>query len=310
MIVALLSMLAGPATAWEPAPAPPPTAWAQAGARGWRLCDEVERQAIALSHGSGPRGQSTGEGTSWRKRAEQCPNAPAVLVLAAEAELGASARLGWSNGTEEVIESVVDDHEKRLEQALQWIDRAVVEAERRGEMVPHEALYYRAYALVGLGRYAEAREALQGAVRANEVERWRSDRMGAVVALLLGDLQEALRLAHRGVVDARPEDQQISRYIWAYVLDRAGAPASSRQELVQLRREAGDMSARLAVESLLPIHERLYLRALVQHATGDRGTAVRLWDAYLARPEPAEPDRELVRRHRAELNPPPPPVVE
>ncbi len=262
---------------------------------------------MALRHGGGARGQAADEG-SWRRRAEQCPNVPAVLLLAAQAEITASARLGWSTGTDEVIEGVTRDHAKRLTRALRWIDRALAESERRGEPAPDEAFYFRAYALVGLGRHAEAREALATSERLADVERWRTDRMGAVIALLTGDLQRALDASHRGVVDARPEDRQISRYIWAFVLDRAGAQAAAHEEIVRLRREAGDMSARQAVESLLPIHERIYLRALVQQVTGDRSTALRLWDAYLARPEPAEPERELARRHRAALTPRPAPV--
>ncbi|MBC8069110.1 MAG: hypothetical protein IAG13_12315, partial [Deltaproteobacteria bacterium] len=59
---------------------------------------------------------------------------------------------------------------------------------------------------------------------------------------------------------------------------------------------------------LLPVHERLYLRAL-DHQIGDEdSSAIRLWDAYLSRPEPEAPERVLAKRHRTELQPRPAPV--
>ena len=142
---------------------------------------------------------------------------------------------------------------------------------------------------------------------AQDVERWRSERMAALVELFAGDVRAALRRAQRGVVDAPPEDRPISRYIRALVLDRAGAPDVARAELVALR-DPTTQFARSAMESVLPFHERLFFRALDHQANGERSPALRLWKAYLARPEPAEPERVLARRHLDELTPSPAPV--
>jgi hypothetical protein len=100
----------------------------------------------------------------------------------------------------------------------------------------------------------------------------------------------------------------ITRYIRTLVLDRGGAIAAARSELHEMRTDAGHQFARRATESLLPVYERLYLRALDAQAAEETSSAVRLWDAYLARPEPAEPDRALARRHRDELKDRPAPV--
>ena len=75
-----------------------------------------------------------------------------------------------------------------------------------------------------------------------------------------------------------------------------------------MRGDASHVLSRRATESLLPVHERLYLRALDHQAADEASTALRLWDAYLARPEPAEPEKALARRHREELRPKPAPI--
>ncbi|MFO0637258.1 MAG: hypothetical protein U0168_30915 [Nannocystaceae bacterium] len=129
-----------------------------------------------------------------------------------------------------------------------------------------------------------------------------------MIALLDGDLDGAMALAQRATIDAPMDDRTITRYIRAMVLDIPGGTAAARAELLDLRNEAGSIIARRATESLLPVHERLYLRALDHQVAEDSGTALRLWDAYLSRSEPAEPERVLARRHRAELVRKPAPV--
>jgi hypothetical protein len=308
--VGLLPLLwlqaAAPGPDWTPAPAPPPTAWARAGARGWRLCDEVGRQAIAVRVGGGPgRGN---EELLWSKRARQCPNEPEVLVLAAQEQIIEVSRIGWGPDVVTGLEEVVEEHRARLERAKQWLDAAMAEAKRRGDRPPLESWYLRAYVEFALGNLEGSRRDLAMATRVEDVERWRSDRMSAIVHLFRGDLDKALRLSHQALLDAPPDDRLISRYIVAFVLDRAGDPAAARSMLEQLRREPGHSASRQAFESMLPIHERIYLRAIDHQANRERSNAVRLWEAYLGRPEPVAPDKELARRHQAELEPLPPPV--
>ncbi len=302
--------LAAPATkAWSPTPAPPPVAWAKMGARGWVACEELGRQAAVLRSGTAPRGDpGTDNPNVWMERAARCPRVPDVLVLAAQLELVSAGDIGPSLEPETNVQSLVADHRERIVRALGWLDAALDEGRRRREPPPKEARFLRAYALLTLGRVKAARATLAGVVLAGEVERWRSDRMGAVIALVAGDLDEALELSHRAWVNAPGEDRMITRYIRTLVLDRGGAIAAARAELVEMRTDAGHQFARRATESLLPVHERLYLRALDAQAAEETSAALRLWDAYLARPEPAEPERALARRHRDELAARPAPV--
>jgi tetratricopeptide (TPR) repeat protein len=294
----LAALLGAPKSEWKPAPAPPPTVWARAGARGWTLCEDVERQASILQTADG-RGPS--DDAMWANRAQQCPHVPPALVLAAQYVLGETGPLEPEIGD---LQRVFVAHRKRTRRALGWIEAAIAESNRRAETPPLHTRYYRAYALVALGRYDEAAAALRSVVETGDVERWRADRMRAVVEVMRGNLDLAHRLAHRGTVDAPSgQDKLISRYMEAYVIDRVGAPAEAEAELRRLRREAGSTSAAALVLTVLPMHERLYLRALDHQANAETSNAMRLWDAYLSRPEPAEADKELARRHRTELEP-------
>jgi hypothetical protein len=275
-----------------------------AGARGWRLCDEVGRQALAIRVGGGQRG--TSEAMIWNKRARQCPNEPDVLMLAAQEQIVEMGSITWGPDVVTGLEEVMEEHHARLDRARMWIDAALTESHRRGMEAPLEAYYLRAYAWFAGGRYAKARDDLRMAWAVHDVERWRLQRMRALVELFVGDLHRALELAHRGLVDAPPDDRLISRYIFALVLDRGGDPAAARRHLRLLRREPGHTGARRAFASLLPMHERIYLRALDHQANRERSNGVRLWEAYLSRPEPGEPDKELARRHLAESSSRPP----
>jgi hypothetical protein len=302
--------------AWAPADAPPPTPWAKAGARGWRLCQEAERQARSHRSSEGPRGAEVDQ-SMWRRRARQCPQAVEVLTAAAQGEIveasGLFARIEGDGGLAqtvmppEAVQKVVDEHREQVELALRWLDAAIAESGRRGDRPPREALYYRAYALTALGRVPQARRALADVVEAGDVERWRAERMAALVEMQAGDMEAALARAQRGVFDAPLEDQPISRYIRALVLDRAGASAAAQAELMALRRE-GSPFARIAMESVLPVHERLFLRGLDHLANDEDSPGLRFLQAYLDRPEPEAPERVLARRHLDELTPAPVPV--
>jgi hypothetical protein len=285
---------------WSPAKPPPPTAWARSGARPWRACDDIGRKAAAVRIGTAPRGSVTEN--LWRRRAAQCPGEPEVLMLAAQEQILEAASIGWLPDAESDLDQVVERHQNRIGRAVRWLDAAILESSRRGTEAPLQAWYWRAYARAAMGDFPHAGLDLERADEVGDVERWRLERMGSVVSLLEGDLQRALRQAHLSTIDAPQEDKLISRQIWALVLDRAGASASAREEFRRIRHEPTHAQARQAVESFLPIHERLYLRALEHQANGERTNAVRLWDLYLARPEPDEPDRELARRHKAELS--------
>ncbi len=285
---------------WVPATAPPLTAWAKAGARGWRVCEGLNRRALSARVSGSIRGRSAQEAL-WSERAKVCPHAPEVLVLAAQQEILNAAAAGWLPETNVGFDEVVAAHREHIERALELLDRAIVEAHRRGDPEPFEALYFRAYASAAKGDFAGAAGDLVQAELLGDVEAWRAQRMLSVALLLGGDLEASLQAAQLAMLGAPSDDQMISMYIYAFVLDRAGAPASAQALFRQLRRLSGSGGARRAVESFLPIHERLFLRAVDHQANGERTNAMRLWDAYLSRPEPEEADMELARRHKAEL---------
>ena len=155
----------------------------------------------------------------------------------------------------------------------------------------------------------EAAQALRDAERVGDVARYRLQRMSALVHLFRGDLALALARSHQALVDSPSDDQAISRYMYALVLDRVGASYFSALEMHTLHRSADRTRARTAVESVLPIHERLFLRAIDHQAKGERSHATRLWKAYLSRPEPEAAERVLAQRHQSELEPRPPLVA-
>ncbi len=299
--MALAAVLSGPADdGWQPAGAPPPTAWARAGARPWRACDSAGRQALAIRLGTQGRGKFE---RVWGARARQCPREPDVLVLAAQEAVVEAVPVGWMPEADPKLDATVRNQEEAVWGAVALLDTAIEEAHLRGQEAPFEAYYFRAYAYCVLGDAAAVRANLALAEKAGDAERWRIERMGAVAALFAGDLEEAVRLAHLAMIDAPVDasERQISRYVWAFVLDRAGDSASARDVFRSLRREPGSMNARRPVESLLPAHERIFLRAIEHQAHGETTNASRLWDAYLLRPEPDEADRVLAKRHRDEL---------
>lgn len=301
--LALIAALAGPAEdsgTWEPASAPPPTAWAQAGARPWRTCDAAGRQALGIRLGTQGRGKFE---RVWRARARQCPREPDVLVLAAQQAVLEAVPTGWMPETDPHLDDTIDAQRASALEAIAFLDAAVDEAHLRGEQAPYEAYYFRAYAQSVLGDPSGVLQSLALADAAGDAERYRIERMAAVAALHEGKLDDAIRLARMALDDAPldADERSISRYVWALVLDRAGDSESAREVFRQLRREPGSLRARPAVETMLPAHERMFLRALEHQAHGESTNASRLWDAYLARPEPAEADRVLATRHRDEL---------
>ncbi|MBL4688032.1 MAG: hypothetical protein JKY37_25810 [Nannocystaceae bacterium] len=211
----------------------------------------------------------------------------------------------WDNDPAKLIEATAA-HKRSMTQALSWLTTAIEESERRGLRPPPETYYYRAYALTTLGEVSQAGEAIALAEQRHDVAAHRIDRMAALVHLLRGEPHLALRLAHRAVVNAPATgDRLISRFIYALILDRAGALHSAVLEFRSLHREGGRHNARIAVESVLPVHERLFLRALDHQTAELRPHADRLWALYLSSEAPEAPERVLARRHRAELEPRP-----
>lgn len=287
--------------ALAPSAPPGPTVWAEAGARPWTGCRERERQAEGILQRVSTQSEESSGDSPWAALAQDCPNTPAVLVLAAMRELIKAPKYPPQLDLLAGLPKLRELHRESRLQARTWLLRAVAEAERRGEPPPVLTYYFLGYAALGLGEPAAARVALAEAERRGEVEGWRADRALAVAALLAGELPRALELAYRARELAPMAQRATSVYVLALVYDRAGAPETAQRELQALRSVS---SERGAADTLLPLHEGLYLNALEQQAGGrGNGGATRLLEAYLACPEPEAPERALAERRLADLRP-------
>lgn len=295
-------MLAPPG--WEPRPPEPPTVWAQAGARPWGQCSEFERSAERVLGTQSPGGgEERGVASPWPDRAKLCPGSPAVLVAAALAELSTVPELPPLSELAGQVEALSEAQRTSRKRAARWLAAARLEASRRGEAPPPWTHYLTAYAALGLGEPGRARDALQQAEGRGEAEPWRIDRMQALASLLQGDLTRALELAHRARELGPSRDRGTSTLVLALVYDRAGAPESAARELTAHHQASYSWPERGALDTLLPLHERLYLAALDQLVRRNTGNVTWLLKAYLACPEPEAPERKLVERRLEELRP-------
>jgi tetratricopeptide (TPR) repeat protein len=300
---------AGPeAGGHEPSRPKPPlveataTIWAQAGSRSWTGCSTVANEAAKQLWGSGEAVNSYRENHHWAIQAGECPNAPEVLAMAARSELLRRLELPEGlDGTTDLTKLEASLAESR-DRALAWIDAAQAELMRRRDTRSLGLEYWRGRALLSTGDLVGARAAFQRALRLRSIEGWKLRRLLALTELYSGELDLALDLAKRAVIDAPASDKLASYYVLGLVLDRAGDSAGAHRR-IQTALDRDDGSQRRALETAMPVHERLYLRALAKTVRNESSGALRLWDAYLARPEPENPERRLAERHQASLRP-------
>jgi tetratricopeptide (TPR) repeat protein len=199
-----------------------------------------------------------------------------------------------------LLESALADSR---DQALAWVDDAQAELFRRRDRRDYGLEYWRGRALLSTGDYPGARKAFRRAERTASIEGWKLRRLMALTELYAGELDAALELAARSLIDAPQSDRLMSEYVLALVLDRAGDPAGAQRRMIQALNRDGDRNQMRTLEAAMPIHERLYMRAYARTARKDSTSALRLWAAYLARPEPEEPERRLAERHQSALKP-------
>ncbi len=305
MAALLLSLALG-----TPTPTPTPTdsepaptnVWSESGARSWTLCRRYEAEAEHQLRAGTPE-SDTKLLAQWRSRIETCPQLPAALVLTARLEIEnpprADRAVDFLDELPELDRAIRE--QRRL--VLGLLVAAELEAERRGQPLPSPARYLAAYAAIGMGDAALAKPLVRAARAAGEIDSWRIDRLAALVAVFEGDLQSALRLAHRARAHATTGGRPASTFVLALVLDRQGSIAAARGLLRTLRvRDSRTLSS---LDTLLPLRERLYLMALYQEAKGHSASAYTLWQVYLEREGVDAPEREQVRRRLLELRPAP-----
>ncbi|MCA9717376.1 MAG: hypothetical protein KC468_22060 [Myxococcales bacterium] len=290
---------------WDPKPPPPPTIWGLAGAGSWTACEAVDRDARAQL----PVAKSTRERsarvaikirTTWIGRADACPHAPSVLVLAAHYELTRPRPMPTYSAPDEEFDALAKELRADHTHVRARLRAALAEARRRREPPPPMTYLLMAQLEVAAGDPEAAHEALASAWHHGQVDLRQLELVAGVQALLAGQLERSLQLANR--VRARSQGGQLraAGYLLALSYDRAGAPEVAQRILQSLRtqRLGGGESI---IEVLLPMHERLYLTALEHRASGNIADSLRFFAVYLARPEPEAPDRKTAERHVREL---------
>lgn len=278
------------------------TIWAQAGSRSWTGCSSVAKEAKNQLGSYGEETNNYRENHHWAIQAGECPNAPEVLTMAARSELLRRFPLPEGLDTQTDLTELEASIDASRERASAWIDDAQAELARRRDRRSLGLEYWRGRGLLSTGDLAGAREALTYALNQASVEGWKLRRLLALTELYAGNLDAALLQAKRAYVDSPSSDQVASYFVLGLVLDRAGDQAGARRR-TQAALDRDDGGRMRALETAMPIHERLYLRAYAKTVRGETSGALRLWDAYLARPEPEDPERRLAERHQAALRP-------
>jgi tetratricopeptide (TPR) repeat protein len=278
------------------------TIWAQAGSRSWTGCSAIANEAGKQLWNSGEEVNNFGEGHHWATQSRECPNAPEVLTMSARSELLRRFDLPDTVDGKTDLSAIETGVAQSRTRALAWIDAAETELDRRRDTRSLGLDYWRGRALLSTNDLEGAGRSFRKALREATVEGWKVRRLLALTELYRGNLDEALVLAKRAQLDAPATDQLISLYVLGVVLDRSGDPAGARRRM-QSALDRDDGSQLRALGSALPLHERLYISAFATTVRNEPSGALRLWEAYLARPEPEDPERRLAERHQTALRP-------
>ena len=278
------------------------TPWAVAGARSWSRCREWSSEAQAERLTSVADTVVDDERHRWARRAVACPHALEILSLAARTELLRTFRLPTKTDADTDLTELNEGMVSSRARALTWIETIFVEASARRQAVPATLEYWRGKALVAQCQYDAADLAFSRSQRSSGVEPFRLRRMRALIALFRGDIETAQRESHRAQLDSpRGALRVVSNYIHALVLDRSGDEAAARVLMRRTLKMDRDRNSLYALLAVFPLHEHVYMRALQAEALRSGAMARRLWEAYLARDEPATPERHSAERHLAAL---------
>ncbi len=279
------------------------TVWAQAGSRSWTGCSAVASEAAKQLWALSEDTNNFRSDHHWAIQARECPNAPEVLTMAVRHELMRRFELPEALDERSDLTMLAQDLIDSRTRAIGWIDDAEAELARRQDDRTLGLSYWRGRARLAAGDYEGAVESFEKALRDDAIEGWKIRRLLALAVLYQGDLDRALLLAFRAYVDAQQGDRLMSEYVLALVLDRSGDSASSRRRMKDALDRDGDGGRLRVLEAAMPLHERIYVRAYAQTVRGEASGALRLWGAYLSRPEPEAPERRLAERHRRALEP-------
>lgn len=284
--------------------------WERVVGEGARLCAAFE--AEARSHLlQGTAATANIDDKTWRRRARECPHGEWVLRAAVEAEMRTNFALPDASPTPADVAELEDTLRRSRRRVLRWVATIGRERARVGAPLLPRDTYLAACAHAGLGQRRAARVALADAVRRGGATAAETHRLSALLALFGGDLDRAAIDARRASFAGTEHDAIVSQYVRAIVLDRLGdGPEAQRLMADARRRDRSGRSALLWLESLLPMHERLYLRALDHQVEHTRNAALVFWRVYLGHDAPTDAERQLAQRHLAALAPVPEPVID
>ncbi|TPV92703.1 MAG: hypothetical protein B7733_24555 [Myxococcales bacterium FL481] len=301
-----------PLAAAEPDGASGPDAplgpWEQIVGEGARLCAAFEAEARTHLLQATTATSSIDDKT-WRRRARDCPRGEWVLRAAAQAELRTPFRLAKGSPTPAEVSELERTVRRSRRRALDWLEAIQRERARMGQPLRPRDHYLAARAHAGLGRRDAARAALGRAVRRGGASTAEVQQLSALLAVAAGDLDRAAIASRRALYGGGEADSVVSLYVRALVLDRLGDRTAAARVLVVARNQDRGRAGLLALESVLPVHERLYVRALDRQVEQTRNAALRLWKAYLAHDAPTPGQRKLAEQHRAALAEIPEPIV-
>ncbi len=278
---------------------PPRAAWGRMGATSFATCSTYDRAAASVF----PAAAAPDSSVRWVERARVCGRAPNVLLMAARELAVARVGVELTKMPPPAREAHAAARAKDLAQARRLVETARVEARRLGAMLPPGATYLRAYLALAAGDVPRAARLGAQALRRGDVPAYRALRMLAAVALLQENLERAVVLCEAaieaGEVDAGAT-RGITQALAAWIYDRAGDGAAAARAF-SAAGVGSNPSTILSAAAMLPFHERLFLLGLYQAHVGNRALARKLFEAYLARPDPGPPERAHARRHLAAL---------
>ncbi|MEE9385095.1 MAG: hypothetical protein V3V08_16945 [Nannocystaceae bacterium] len=285
------------------------TRWEAFATEAAQVCAMLEVDAQTHQSALWVQQRPTSADNDWRRRAEKCPRAPEVLRAAAHGELMRLLRIDRASVGEKDVNRLASQIQRSRKRVLRWYATLEHELELRGAVLTPADHYVLAWARLGLAQRKRARIALDIAQRRGGVPPAVGYRMAALIALFDGEVDVALAASRLAWVGSGSSDALAALYVRGLVLDRAGDPAGARRVFALARKgDRGTRNALLRLETMLPIHERLYLRALERHFDRTTNAAMRYWHAYLARKEPTPAERVLAQRHLSALERVPEPV--
>ncbi len=269
-------------------------------------CRGSERVATRrlAQHGGASRAGDAG----WEERYGRCPFAPHVGTLALMEAWGRAETLPYGFEADGLDDFVAARTGKRR-RLMTWSARVRTEFARRGVPAPAPVFLVWAGAALAVTDIEGAARILREGIEAGAVGAVDARWLRGVVSLIMlrhAEGLETLGAAVSGSDRHGSAGKTRAVYLRAVFLDRLGDRDGAAAAMRDAQTADKDQRALRGLVRALPVHEALYVRALSRQFSG-RGEALtlRLWAAYLSRPEPEAPERALAERHRNSLAPRP-----